>query len=368
MSKWEMVSFDDVISDETKNGFKIPKEAYLKNGTYPIIDQGKNYVAGYTDDKTGLYKDVPIIIFGDHTRIIKFIDFPLFLGADGVKLLKCRNKNLNSKFLYYFLKTVHIPDTGYNRHFKWLKEIIIPMPPYDTQLKMVEILDKINVIIEKRKMQIEKLNLLVKAHFVGMFGDPVTNPKRWELGTIRDIAHEVKYGTSKPANEKGKYPYLRMNNITYDGRLDLSDLKYIDIKDNELEKYIVRNGDVLFNRTNSKELVGKTCVFNIDKQMIIAGYIIRIRLNEKALPIYLSFVLNSDYGKLTLRAMCKTIIGQANINAQELQQIKIQIPPITLQNRFADFVKQIDKSSFVMQKGLEKLELTYKALMQQYFG
>jgi len=184
-----------------------------------------------------------------------------------------------------------------------------------------------------------------------MFGDPVTNPMRWECGTIRDIVDEVKYGTSKPANEGGKYPYLRMNNITYDGQLNLTDLKYIDIQDNEFEKYIVRKNDVLFNRTNSKELVGKTCVFNVDELMVIAGYIIRIRLNEKALPIYLSSVLNSDYGKLTLRGMCKTIIGQSNINAQELQNIQILIPPLSLQTRFADFVKQVDKSKFVLQRG-----------------
>lgn len=201
-----------------------------------------------------------------------------------------------------------------------------------------------------------------------MFGDPVTNRHGLDPGTIRNIVAEVKYGTSKPANEGGRYPYLRMNNITYDGQLDLSDLKYIDIQNNDLEKCIVRNGDVLFNRTNSKELVGKTCVFNIDDHMIIAGYIIRIRLNERAIPEYLSAVLNSDYGKQTLRTMCKTIIGQANINAQELQDISILIPPPDLQHRFADFVRAADKSKFVMRCQLEAAESSKLSLMQQFFN
>jgi type I restriction enzyme S subunit len=177
----------------------------------------------------------------------------------------------------------------------------------------------------------------------------------WEQGTIRDIIAEVQYGTSKPAGDGGRYPYLRKGNITYDGQLDLSDLKYIDIQDSDLEKYIVRNGDVLFNRTNSKEIVGKTCVFNINEHMDNAGYIIRIRLNDKAIPIYLSAVLNSYYGKLTLQAMCKTIIGQANINAQELQGIRILIPPLRLQNRFAAFVQQVDKTKFVMRSILDNM-------------
>jgi len=159
-----------------------------------------------------------------------------------------------------------------------------------------------------------------------------------------------------------------MNNITDSGHLNIADLKYIDMPDSELEKYIVRKGDVLFNRTNSKELVGKTCVFDLDEPMIIAGYIIRIRLNGKATPIYLSAFLNSDYGKQTLRAMCKAIIGQANINAQELQDIEMLIPPIELQHQFTDFVRQTEKTKAQMQEGLMRLELLYKSLMQKCFN
>ena len=181
-----------------------------------------------------------------------------------------------------------------------------------------------------------------------MFGDPRINPMKWPEGTIRDIVTEVKYGTSKPAVEGGKYKYLRMNNITYNGKLDITNLKYIDMPDKELEKCIVRKGDVLFNRTNSKELVGKTCVFDLDEPMIIAGYIIRVRMNDKALPEYLSAVLNSRYGKDVLYGMCKAIVGQANINAQELQDIKIFIPPIKLQKQYVEFIKQVDKLKFII--------------------
>jgi type I restriction enzyme S subunit len=229
-------------------------------------------------------------------------------------------------------------------------------------------LDKVADLISLRKLQLSKLDELIKSRFIEMFGDPVTNPKKWICGTIRDVVKEVKYGTSRPAVDNGKYPYLRMNNITYEGHLDLSNIKYIDIPDNEVEKCIARKDDILFNRTNSKELVGKTCVYELDKPMIIAGYIIRVRVNQKVLPIYLSTVLNSKYGKNTLFDMCKAIVGQANINAQELQNIKILIPPIKLQNEFAAFVEQVDKSKFEIQKSLEKLEMLKKSLMQQYFG
>ena len=90
-----MARFTDLFLDVTKDGHKIPKENYLPQGKYPIIDQGQEYIAGYSDEAEGLYEDVPAIIFGDHTRIIKYVDRPCFLGADGVKLLKAKDSNSN---------------------------------------------------------------------------------------------------------------------------------------------------------------------------------------------------------------------------------------------------------------------------------
>ena len=102
--------------------------------------------------------------------------------------------------------------------------------------------------------------------------------------------------------------------------------------------------------------------------MIIAGYIIRVRMNDKALPEYLCAVLNSRYGKETLLRMCKAIVGQANINAQELQDIQILIPPIELQYEFVKFREQVDKLKVEVQKNLNELTTLYNALMQKYFG
>ena len=143
-----------------------------------------------------------------------------------------------------------------------------------------------------------------------------------------------------------------MNNITYGGELDLSDTKHIDVPENELEKCTVRRGDVLFNRTNSKELVGKTCVYNRDEMMVLAGFIIRVRVIERVLPEFLSAFLNTDFSKQMLLGMCKAAIGQANINAQELQDIGLYLPPVELQHQFVHFKAEVDKSKFRIQKSL----------------
>lgn len=167
------------------------------------------------------------------------------------------------------------------------------------------------------------------------------------MGTIRDIVSEVRYGSSRQASPDGKYPYIRMNNITYSGELDLTDIKRINIPDNELAKCTVRKGDVLFNRTNSKELVGKTCLYDRDETMVLAGFVIRVRMNEKAYPEFLVQYMNMPYIKELLFGMCKAACGQANINAQELQNIPIYIPPIDLQKRFIQLKEQTDKSKLI---------------------
>lgn len=249
-----------------------------------------------------------------------------------------------------------------------LKELEIPLASIIVQRDISKKLKKVDWLVSLRKQQLAKLDELVKARFVEMFGTFPANPFRWSIGKIQDVVSDVRYGSSRPAVEGGKYPYLRMNNITYSGELDLRDTKRIDIPDSELDKCTVRRGDVLFNRTNSKELVGKTCVYNRDELMVLAGFVIRVRVNERIRPEILSAFLNMDFSKRMLIGMCKTAIGQANINAKELQNIDLYIPPIELQDQFVTLKNKIDQQKQTVQQSLEKLELLKKALMQEYFG
>ena len=224
---------------------------------------------------------------------------------------------------------------------------VIPFPTLEEQEEIAKIINHASGIIFARQQQLQKLDELVKARFVEMFGIYPANQMGWETGKIRDTVADVRYGSSRPAVDGGKYPYLRMNNITYGGELDLSDVKRIDVPENELDKCTVRRGDVLFNRTNSKELVGKTCVYDRDEMMVLAGFVIRVRVNDRVLPEFLSAFLNTDFSKKTLSEMCKAAIGQANINAQEMQNIGLYLPPLELQRQFVQFKKQIDKSKVV---------------------
>ena len=362
-----MAKLGDVCKKATSNIAQKDLEGH--HGNYPIYG-----ASGFISNVDFYQQENPYIaIVKDGAGIGRVMKLPAKSSVIGTMQYIIPNDTVDIDYLAYAMEHMNLSKyfTGAtipHIYFKDYRKEELPLPPLYEQRKIAAVLDKVSDLIAKRRQQLDKLDELVKSRFIEMFGVYPANPMGWEIGTIRDIVTEVRYGSSRPAVDGGKYPYLRMNNITYGGELDLSDTKRIDIPDNELDKCTVRRGDVLFNRTNSKELVGKTCVYDRDEMMVLAGFVIRIRVKDRILPEFLSAFLNTDFSKHMLLGMCKTAIGQANINAQELQNIGLYLPPVELQRRFVQFKKETDKSKLAIQKSLEKLEILKKALMQKYFG
>ena len=362
MSDYLMLSSKNIFDDEIT--FDNPR--YLAQSDFEQEDRRTKVMAG----------NVLLTIVGTVGRAAVVDEkMPPFTLQRSVAVLKPKADVCNSRYLMYALqgKRTYIENSakGVAQKGIYLNEVSnidLRIPALYEQESIVILLDKITAVTRSYQKQIQKLDELVKSRFVEMFGTYPNNPLRWETGRIRDIVEDVRYGSSRPAVEGGKYPYLRMNNITYSGELDLSDTKRIDVPENELEKCTVHRGDVLFNRTNSKELVGKTCVYNRDELMVLAGFVIRVRVTERVLPEFLSAFLNTDFSKQMLLGMCKAAIGQANINAQEMQDIGLYLPPVELQNQFVHFKAEVDKSKLAVKQSLEKLETLKKSLMQQYFG
>lgn len=279
------------------------------------------------------------------------------------------------KFLYYFLSNAktNLQNQGTGATFKSIgKDILanypVNLPPLTTQQQIVSELDLLTHILDQKRQQLKEYDALAESIFYDMFGDPVENPKGWEVKTIGDLCRDVKYGTSKPAVDGGQYPYLRMNNITSDGHLDLKDLKKIDIPDEEFEKCVVRYGDILFNRTNSLEHVGKTCMFDLAEPMIIAGYIIRVRLIDSAEPLFVAKFFNMPSTKKVLRKMAKGAVNQANINSKEMQTIPIPLPPLPLQQTFAAKIQSIEHQKQLLKESIKETEMLFQSRMDYWFN
>ena len=372
-----MASFDEVLKDCTKLGTKIPTNEYLKNGKYPVIDQGQSDIAGYHDSDSGLFENVPAIVFGDHTRAVKYVDKPCFLGADGVKLLCPLDKDINCKYLFYQLSCADIPNTGYNRHFKWVKALNFKIPSSDEQNHVVEVLDKVTSLIFLRKQQLAKLDELVKARFVEMFGEPVSNPYKFEVRSLQNMLDDGiityhldgNHGSDYPRNEEfvqTGIPYISANCIV-NGNIDFSLAKHLTKeRAKKLRKGIAQNGDVLFAHNAT---VGPVSILYTDEEKVILGTsLTAYRCNKKVvLPPYLKCYMQSDgFVRQYSKDMKQTTRNQVPITIQ--RKYLFMIPPLSLQNEFAAFVERVDQQKQTVQQSLEKLELMKKALMQEYFG
>lgn len=329
---------------------------------------------------------------GDFDERFMLSDGDLLVGMDGefncarwaggrallnqrVCRVRTASTALDEQYLFWFLPKAlkEIEDksnfvTVKHLSGKQINEIEIPLPPLEEQQRIAAILDQADDLRRKRRQALDRLSQLGQAIFHEMFGDPAVNPMGWPVGTIRDLLDEVKYGTSAKANtDYVGLPMLRMGNLTYDGNIDLSDLKHVELSDDEFDKYTTRLGDILFNRTNSKELVGKTAVVTQEEPLAIAGYLVRARTNALGNPHYISAYLNSAHAKITLRNMCKNIVGMANINAQEFQNIAIAIPPKARQDDFAARISSIATARMPMVFSEAKIASIFISLQHRAF-
>ena len=379
MKKNQLVTLGKHI--DILSGCAFPSSGFNRNNGVPLIrirdilsGKTETYYEGSYDLKYLIKKgDLLVGMDGDFNR-------EYWKGTDAllnqrVCKITPNPETLDKNFLYHFLQKeldkIHATtDVVTVKHLsvKKIQDIEIRLPSLKEQKRIAAILDKADAIRQKREQAIKLADDFLRAKFLEMFGTPANNIHRFPKGTIRDLVDSVNYGTSAKASiDSGEYPILRMGNITYQGRWDFTDLKYLDLSVKEKDKYLVKEGDLLFNRTNSKELVGKTAVYEEDRPMAFAGYLIRVRPNSIGNNYYISGYLNSIHGKITLMNMCKSIVGMANINAQELQNIEILIPPKHLQDEYEIIYKKIKKGLSIYDKSAMQLQLLASNLSNKYF-
>jgi type I restriction enzyme S subunit len=224
-----------------------------------------------------------------------------------------------------------------------LDDLEIPVPSFDEQRRVADMLDKADAIRSKRRHAIALTDDLLRSTFLDMFGDPVANPHRWPVSSVSELCEGKQYGTAEKANDEHRgTPVLRMNNLTYTGDIDLKDLKWVELSASELGKLDLRDGDVLFNRVNSRELVGKTSVWQHGDGYTFAGYLIRLRMRRSvATGAYVAAAMNMSSIKRVLFAMAKPSINMANISGTDLDRLLIPVPPIKQQREYDALMRRI---------------------------
>jgi type I restriction enzyme S subunit len=320
-----------------------------------------------------LFFDVPAIIFGDHTRIFKYVEKPCFLGADGVKLLKAKKPNANHKYLYYALCNADIPNTGYNRHFKWLKEVDIPEYSEEEQEDIVLKLDKISHLIALRRRQLSKLDELVKSRFVEMFGDGEvlgvrsqglgSRGDKWPMVKIEEVGFITSGGTPSRAR-----PEYYNGEIRWYSAGELNSLYLPDSVEHITEKALQESSAKLFKK-------GSLLIGMYDTAAFKMGILTEDASSNQACANLTPY---EDYNVVWLYYLFEKMkpiflkerqgVRQKNLSLSKIKNFQIPIVPLSLQREFAAFVEKVDKLEFKAKASLEKLETLKKAMMQKYFN
>ncbi|MEY8732089.1 restriction endonuclease subunit S [Peribacillus frigoritolerans] len=249
----------------------------------------------------------------------------------------------------------------------------IPLPPLETQKKIVEVLDKAQALIDARKEQIRLMDELIQLVFYEMFGDPVTNPKGWEVKKLSEILEtQPQNGMYKPKSEYVKngfgVPILRIDAL-YNGKVENWDLKRINCSEKELEKYGLNVDDIIINRVNSIEYLGKCAhIDRLIEATVFESNMMRFSVvTSKINPFYLTRLLSHQYVYNQILICAKKTVNQASINQQDVKSFDIVVPDINLQNAFTLRAKEIEKRKNDLLESSNCMDENFKSIMNSAF-
>lgn len=361
-ASWDVLPFTQAVRDATAGNVKIPKSEYLDDGCFPIVDQGQSLYGGFTDDEDSICQsNLPTIIFGDHTRAFKYIDTPFALGADGAKVLEPLIP-MNKRFLFHYLNQLRLESAGYSRHFKFLKETYVPIPPLTEQKRIAAILDKADAIRRKRQQAIQLADEFLRAVFLDMFG---TNSDRtaWAEVTFSDAAR-----IDAPMVDPREDEYLDLLHIGPDrieknsGRL----LPALTAREERLisKKFLFDQSYVLYSKI--RPYLRKVALPNFTGLCSADMYPVRPKDNLLTREYLWQLLLSDEFTQYT-----ETLPGRANIpklNRNELANFTFKLPPISLQRKFSNVFEKQHQTYLKSKSAANLSESAFGSLSQKAFS
>ncbi|MFB6771893.1 restriction endonuclease subunit S [Streptomyces sp. NPDC056337] len=364
MSQWPEVPFLEALTDVSARNVKIPKTQYLATGVLPVIDQGQKVIAGFVDDPELAHKEPgPLIVFGDHTRIFKFVDFPFAMGADGVKVLRPRS-GFDPKFLYHYLLSAPVPGAGYSRHFKFLKEISVPRPPMDVQQRIAAVLDCVEGLRTKRREAAALLDELVSS-IVSR-----TLPRDTETAVLDDVlGRRLRNGISP--SSKGTYEgkVLTLSALTRGG-FDASAWKNGLFESDPIQEHSVKPNVFMLVRGNgNKRLVGgggfsPVAIPDTAYPDTVLAAPIR---EDLVVPEYLEVVWKTPIVRRQVEDAARTTNGTFKVNQKTMGAVRIPLPGMDWQREFQQRVRVIRRVRDLHRDHLATLDELFASIQKRAF-
>ena len=356
------VKLGELVSIQTG---KLDANAAVFGGKYPFFTTAKEIsrINEYA------YDGEVVLVAGNGDLNVKY--YKGKFNAYQRTYILTSNSNVRMKYLYYFLdKYIEVlryqSIGGVIKYIKLnnLSDAQIPMRSILEQDKIIGILEKLDNEIIIRSKQLSELSNLVKSRFNEMFEE---YPDSVFLDTY---IKELRAGKSLAGEENNKNKVLKTGAVSYD-YFNSSEVKNLPIDYIPLDEHKVEIGDVIISRMNTSELVGAAgYVWAINSDNIyLPDRLWKVILNDRVNPVFLWKLITNEKTKLKIKRIASGTSGSMkNISKSKFLQIRVPLPPLSLQNEFADFVAQVDKSQLAIQKSLEELETLKKSLMQEYFG
>ncbi len=316
---------------------------------------------------------------------VKAKHLPLCMNTSMIRFQSIDNSILEIKYLFYYLNTNEFkckmerlitgsaqPNFGSSH----LKKIKIPLPPLAEQKKIAEIMEAANSLRQKDEQLLEHYTTLAQSIFLGMFGDPVTNPMQWEIKQLEDLSTKIHSGStpkggSKVYVEKGVV-LLRSQNV-WKNKLKLNNAVYIDSDThNKMKKSSLQNRDILMTKTGrintENSSLGRAAMFlGEDDSANVNGHVYLIRLKQNVLNEFVLFILTTNEYREYIRSVCVGGIDKRQINKEHLEKFPIIYPPIELQKRFVELLQTIETQKQLVQANFEKSKALYNDLLRRAF-
>ncbi len=401
---WETKPFAQCVSPlDFKIPYQVQKKDYLEKGSYPIVAQGKNFIDGYSNNKEYLiYPKEGIICFGDHTRMIKFIDFPFIVGADGVKLIKASPEYI-PKMFYYLLNGLDIESRGYGRHYKLLRSSLLPFKRNQTELQqnIINFLDdfKVNNIKQDEYFSKDCENKIIKIHDAcinqsllreeivtqetlltklrqsilqeavqGKLVPQDPNDEPWQEKSLEEVIQERPKNGYSPKSVS--YP-TEVKNLTLtattSGRFNCDYFKYLAENIPENSHLWLKNGDILIQRGNSLDYVGIAAIYTgQDNEYIYPDLMMKIRAKEEVvIKEFLHLVLISDRTRSYFKNNASGTSGSMpKINQKILLETQIPLPPLAEQKRIVEKVDKLMQYCDELEEQIKQTKTHSEQLMQ----
>lgn len=358
---WPKVSFEAAALDATGGNAKLTRSDYQASGALPVIDQGQSDIAGYTDDLNAAYTGpLPVVLFGDHTRSLKYTERPFALGADGVKIL-VPQPGFSAKYLYYFWLGAKIPSLGYSRHFRLLRELEIPKPDLREQARIVELLDQADALRRQRTEADAKLARLLPALFRHHFGDLARNERGWKTTTLGELT-EIASSLVTPSEELLDLPHIGADRIEKEsGQL----LPANTAREDGIfsGKFLFDERDVLYCKI--RPYLRKVALPSFTGLCSADVYPLRPKQNRVTREYLWQLLLSQHFTAYT-----STVAGRANmpkINQDQLFAYQTIWPTMDVQLRFTEQAKTVASSLTQAAASAAKLETLFQTLLHRAF-